>query len=74
MPFVFVCPLTTKYRGLSVHIEVEGDDTSGLSILSYIQCELLRSVGRQRLVHHIGAVDSSTSRRVKEVVKVLLNH
>lgn len=74
MPFIFVCPLTTKYRGLSLHIEVEGDDTSGLSNLSYIQCELLRSVSRRRLVHQIGAVDPSTSRRVTEVVKVLLNH
>lgn len=43
-PFVIVAPVTTTGRGLSIHIEVESTDESGLDDISYIQCELLRSI------------------------------
>jgi mRNA-degrading endonuclease toxin of MazEF toxin-antitoxin module len=45
-PFVIVTPLTTTRRGLSLHVEVEPTDESGLDEISYIQCELLRSINR----------------------------
>ncbi len=73
-PFVIISPLTTKHRGLSLHIEVEADIHSGLDELSYVQCELLRSVNKVRLVHRLGAIDAQTSSRVAEVVKTLLNY
>ena len=73
-PFVIVCPLTTTYRGLALHVEVEPTDTTGLDDTSYVQCELLRSVNRRRLLHRLGAVDVATSRHVTDIVKTLLNH
>ena len=65
-PFVIVTPLTTTQRGLSLHI--------GLDETSYIQCELLRSINRKRLLHQLGTVDVDTSLRVASVVKTLLNY
>jgi mRNA interferase MazF len=73
-PFVIVCPLTTTRRGLSLHIEVEATRESGLDQTSYIQCELLRSVNRRRLVHRLGHVDPSLGLRVADVVKALLGY
>lgn len=73
-PFVLLCPLTTARRGLSLHIEIDATPTSGLDATSYVQCELLRSVNRRRLVHRLGAVDASTSDRVHDVVLALLGH
>lgn len=73
-PFVIVAPLTTKHRGLSLHIELEAGPHTGLDELSYIQCELIRSINRARLIHRLGAVDAQTSSRVAEVVKTLLNY
>lgn len=73
-PFVIVCPLTTTHRGLSLHVEVEATSDTGLDDTSYIQCELLRSVSRRRLVHRLGAIDPSTSRTVAEIISTLLNH
>jgi mRNA interferase MazF len=73
-PFVIVCPLTTTHRGLALHIEVDPTEDTGLHVTSYVQCELLRSVNRRRLVHRLGALDRATSRHVSDVLKILLNH
>jgi mRNA interferase MazF len=73
-PFVIVTPLTTTRRGLSLHVEVEATRDTGLDDTSYIQCELIRSVNRRRLVHRLGVVDLATSDRVADIVKTLLNH
>lgn len=73
-PFAIVCPLTTVRRGLSLHVEVEPTATTGLDPTSYVQCELLRSVNRRRLVHRLGAIDMGTSRRISEILETLLGH
>lgn len=73
-PFVIVCPLSTTRRGLSLHVEVEPTDDTGLHETSYVQCELLRSVNRRRLVHRLRCIDRVRSRHVSDIVRVLLNH
>lgn len=73
-PFVIVLPLTTAHRALSLHVEVEADPDTGLDQTSYVQCELIRSVNRNRLLRKLGIIDASTSSRVKSVVKTLLNY
>lgn len=73
-PFVIVTPLTTTRRGLSLHIELEPTNENGLDETSYIQCELLRSINRKRLVHQLGTIDVDTGLRVASIVKTLLNY
>ena len=73
-PFVIVVPLTTVWRGLSLHVEVEPGVDTGLDTTSYIQCEQIRSINRNRLVHHLGAVGPDVSTQVGTVLKTLLNH
>ncbi len=73
-PFVIVAPLTTKRRGLSIHVEVDATPVTGLDETSYVQCELLRSISRRRLLHRVGAAPAEVSRRVSETVRILLNH
>lgn len=72
-PFAIVLPLTTTHRALSLHIEVEATTETGLEATSYIQCELIQSINRRRLIHRLGAVDSETSHEVAIVIKTLLN-
>lgn len=74
MPFVLVCPLTTARRGISLHIELDADQTTGLDHPSYVQCELLRSISRRRLVHRIGVVDLDARAAVHDMLRVLLGH
>ena len=71
-PFVIVCPLTTTRRGLSLHVEVEAGELTGLDQASYVQCELIRSVNRRRLVHHLGAIDIDARHEVERIVRTLL--
>jgi mRNA interferase MazF len=73
-PFVIVCPLTTTHRGLALHVEVEPSAATGLDETSYVQCELLRSINRRRLVHRLGAIHPDESRHVADVVRTLLNY
>ena len=72
-PFVIVLPLTTTHRALSLHIEVEASVDTGLDKTSYIQCELIRSVNRNRLIHRLGVVDHGVGSRVSTIVTTLLN-
>jgi mRNA interferase MazF len=74
LPFVIVVPLTTSARGLSLHVEIEASDESGIDQTSYVQCELIRSVNRRRLIHRLGAVGAPTDLAVETVVRTLLNH
>jgi len=73
-PFVIVVPLTTARRGLSLHVEVEASVDTGLDTTSYIQCELIRSINRNRLAHRLGAIGPDVSNQVSTVIKTLLNH
>lgn len=73
-PLVVLTPLTTTRRGLSLHIEIEANASTGLDETSYVQCELIRSVNRRRLKHRLGMVDMVVSAQVADVVKTLLNY
>ena len=73
-PFVILCPLTSRRRGLSLHVEIEPTDSTGLDQASFVQCELVRSVNRRRLVHQLGAIDVDTSHQVEQILRTLLNH
>ena len=73
-PFVIVTPLSTTRRGLSLHVEVEAGADTGLNETSYIQCELIRSINRNRLVHRLGGIDSDIGSHVATVIKTLLNY
>ena len=73
-PIAIVAPLTTTDRSLSVHVDVPATPLTGLQHTSYVQCELIRSVNRGRLMHRIGVVDPDISWQVGDIVKTLLNH
>ena len=73
-PFVILAPLTTAHRRLSLRVEIEPTLDTGLATTSYVQCELIRSINRRRLVHRIGAVGPEVSNQAAAVVKTLLNH
>ena len=73
-PLVIVAPLATTWRGLSLHVEVEADESNGLDDTCYVQCELLRSILRHRLAHRLGIVSGDASAQVDSIVRALLNH
>lgn len=73
-PFVIVVPLTTAVRGLALHVEIDPAADTGLVHINYVQCELIRSINRNRLVHRLGNVEPRVSDQVERVIRTLLDH
>lgn len=74
LPIVIVAPLTSTRRAIPLHVEVEASAANGLDGTSYVQCELLRSVNKRRLVTRLGSLDPTTLERVDVIVRNLLAH
>ena len=73
-PLAIVAPLTTTERSLSLHVEVRDTARTGLRHSSYVQCELIRSINKNRFVKRIGTIDFETAHAVHRIVRMLLNH
>lgn len=69
---VVVVPITTTYRGLPSHIEID-EDGSGLNEISYAKCEDVKSVSEQRLIARLGAVDQQTIFQIGRALRLLLD-
>jgi mRNA interferase MazF len=69
---VVVIPLTTTYRGLPSHIEIDRGD-SGLDEVSYAKCEDLKSVSEQRLIGRLGVVGDDVTVRLARTLRFLLD-
>lgn len=66
---VIVVPITSRYKGIPTHIELE---TSFLKTKSYIKTEDIRSVSTKRLAKKLGSVEASLMNLVEERVRYLL--
>jgi mRNA interferase MazF len=71
-PLVLVAPLTSRGRGLNLHVEVEGTPESGLATTRYIQTEGLRSVSKARLIRRLGRISHAEMHQVRIVLARLL--
>lgn len=66
---VIIVPLTSRYKGIPTHIEVNNDF---LAQKSYIKTEDIRSISIKRLVKKLGDVDENIMVLVSERIKLLL--
>jgi len=57
---VIIVPITSKNRGIATHIQIKPPD-GGLSVESYIMCEQIRAISKERLVKKLGRVHNSYS-------------
>lgn len=70
---VFVVPLTRTNRGIPFHVPVDPPE-GGLKTRSYILCDAMRSVAKQRLGKQAwGVVSSQTIAQVEYRLQVLLD-
>jgi mRNA interferase MazF len=69
---VIVIPITTKEKGIPLHVEIKAPE-GGLTKRSFIKCEDIRSVSRERLVQRLGQVTRSTLDAVEDRLRILLN-
>ena len=69
---VVVLPLTTRNKKIPLHEKIAPPE-GGLTEVSYIKCEDIRSVSKQRLSIRIGKVEDNTLKAVQEKLRILLS-
>jgi mRNA interferase MazF len=69
---VVVVPITTSYRGLPSHIEIDRR-SSGLDEVSYAKCEDVKSVSDQRLIGRLGVVGDESMFQAARALRFLLD-
>ncbi len=67
---IVVVPVTTAYRGLPLHVEIEAG-ISGLDEISYAKCEDVKSVSIERLESRFGAVSPEVLAHIRQVLRYL---
>ncbi len=69
---VVVVPITTTYRGLPSHVEIDRG-SSGLDEVSYAKCEDVKSVSEQRLIGRLGVVGDEIMFQAARTLRFLLD-
>jgi mRNA interferase MazF len=68
---VVVLPMTTRDRGIPLHVAIEPPE-GGVSLRSLIKCEDIRSIDQQRLTRRLGRISEDTLSLVEESLRALL--
>lgn len=69
---VVVLPITTIAKGIPFHVDVNPPE-GGVKRPSFIKCEDVRSVSRERLIAPWGAVSGHTMNVVEDRLRILLD-
>jgi mRNA interferase MazF len=69
---VIVLPITTKAKGIPYHIEINPPE-GGLMERSFVKCEDVRSITKERLSRRWGEVSSATLAAIEDRLRILLN-
>lgn len=68
---VVALPITRTQRRQPFHVEVRPPE-GGLTAISYVMCDQVRTISVDRLVRRRGAVTEATMRAVEERIRILL--
>ena len=68
---VVVLPITSRAKEIPFHVAVSPGE-GGLKERSYIKCEDVRSIAKERLAQQWGAVSDSTLNDVEDRLRILM--
>ncbi len=68
---VIVVPLTSHFKRIPYHVAVSPPE-AGLKVESYIKCENVRSIARERLETCWGTVSAETLAEVEDRLRLLM--
>jgi mRNA interferase MazF len=69
---VIVLPITSKNKNQPIHVSLKPPE-GGVSTVSFIKCEDIRAVSKQRLKRFLGTVSPSTMADVEMRIRILLS-
>lgn len=68
---IVVLPLTSVAKGIPFHVELNPPE-GGVKVKSFIKCEDIRSVAKERLAHRWGSISGTTMAAVEDRLRILL--
>ena len=68
---IVVLPVTTKAKGVPSHIEVLAGEAN-LKQKSFIKCEDVRSIAKERLSSYVGNISKQTMLQIEDKIRMLL--
>ena len=68
---IVVLPLTSVATGIPFHVELNPPE-GGVKVKSFIKCEDIRSVAKERLAHRGGRISGTTMAAVEDRLRILL--
>jgi mRNA interferase MazF len=68
---VIVLPITTRDRGIPSHVRVDPPE-AGLRLPSFVKCEEVRSISKDRLSTRWGVISPATLAQVEDRLRLLL--
>lgn len=71
-PNTIILALSTQGRDIPTHIVLEPDKANGLREISYIKCEQLLTVSKDRLNERVGEVTPEQLQKVDQALKRVL--
>jgi mRNA interferase MazF len=69
---IVVLPVTSKDKRIPFHVPIEISE-AGLNKQSFIKCEDIRSISKDRLSRRLGMVSQKTMATVEDHLRILLN-
>lgn len=68
---IIVLPLTTVLKGIPFHVEIQPPE-AGVKLRSFIKCEDIRCVAKERMSRRWGKVSRRTLEAVEDRIRILL--
>ena len=69
---IVVLPVTKQAKGIPFHVEINPPE-GGLSVRSFIKCEEVRSIAKERFHRRCGQVAQPTLEAVEDRLRILLS-
>ena len=69
---IVLLPISKQAKGIPFHVEVTPPE-GGLAMRSFIKCEDIRSIAKERLHRHCGQVSKATLEAIEDRLRILLS-
>lgn len=71
-PNTIVLAISTKGKPVPFHVAIQPEKKNGLTEISYVKCEQILTVAKERLVKKLGSIDEKIIGQVVQAVRLVL--
>ncbi len=71
-PNTIVLTLSTKGQPVATHVQIEPDPRNGLREISWVKCEQVLTISKERLEAHWGSLSDTDMARIEAALKLAL--